>query len=232
MMLFSVLIVAAIFGMSLVAGSRARIPATFRPLLAMGVIMMVSLGLSQIFQNQFGFDRDGFRTLILSPARRHEILLGKNLSLAPLMLGIGATALVVLEFVAPLPVTHFLAALVQLVTAYLIVCVMGNFTSILLPSAVRAGTFRSSKTTLTYALLRLVATVALSSALGLLFIPLGIDLVVSNLGYARFVPIDLILAILELAAVAVLYWLLLESQGQLFQSREQKILAAVTAKND
>jgi ABC-2 type transport system permease protein len=232
MMLFSVLIVAAIFGMSLVAGSRSKIPAAFRPLLAMGVIMMVSLGLSQIFQNQFGFDRDGFRTLILSPARRQEILLGKNLSLAPFMLGIGATALVVFEFVAPLPVTHFLAALVQLVTAYLIVCVMGNFTSILLPSAVRAGTFRSSKTTFTYGLLRIVATVALSGALGLLFIPLGIDLAVSNLGYAKFVPIDLILAILELAAVSVLYWLLLESQGQLFQSREQKILAAVTAKND
>ncbi len=232
MMLLSVLIVAAIFGASFIAGSRSKIPSTFRPLIAMGVVMMVSLTLSQVFQNQFGFDRDGFRTLILSPARRQEILLGKNLSLAPFMIGIGAMVLVVLEFFVPLAVTHFLASLVQLVTAFLIVSAMGNFTSILLPSAVRAGTFRSSTTTFTFSLLRVVAAAVLMGALSLLLIPLGIDLIVTHLGYATIVPIYLILAVVELAVVAGLYWLLLESQGQLLQSREQKILQAVTAKND
>jgi ABC-2 type transport system permease protein len=232
MMLLSLLIVAVIFGTSLVAGSRSQIPATFRPLIAMGVIMLLSLSLSQIFQNQFGFDRDGFRTLILSPARRRDILLGKNLSLAPLMLGIGAVGLVALEFVAPLPITHFLASLVQLVTAYLIVCVVGNFTSILLPSAVRAGTFRSSTTTFTFALLRLVAVAALGAGLSLLLIPIGVDLIAHSLDFAKLVPFYLILAILELAAVVALYRLLLETQGLLLQSREQKILQAVTSKND
>lgn len=232
MMLLSLLIVAAIFGTSLVAGRGSRVPATFRPLIAMGLIMMESLSLSQIFQNQFGFDRDGFRTLILSPSRRRDILLGKNLSLAPLMLGFGVVALVVIEFLAPLSVTHFLASLVQLVTAYLIVCVMGNFTSILLPSAIRAGTFRSSTITFTYALLRLVAAMALMAALSLLLVPLGIDLFVHSLEFATFVPIYLILALVELGLVVVLYRLLLESQGQLLQSREQKILQAVTSKND
>jgi ABC-2 type transport system permease protein len=232
MMLLSLLIVAAVFGTSMIAGRGTKLPPDFRPLIAMAVIMMLSLSLSQIFQNQFGFDRDGFRTLILSPSRRRDILLGKNLSLAPLMLGAGAMALVAMEFFAPLPVTHFLASLVQLVTAYLIVCLMGNFTSILVPSAIRAGTFRSSNTTFTNGLLRLVAAAALMVALSLLFIPLGIDLIARSLEFAQFVPIYLILALLELALVVVFYRLLLESQGLLLQSREQKILQAVTTKND
>ena len=36
--------------------------------------------LVQFLANQFGFDRDGFRALILSPADRRLILLGKNLA--------------------------------------------------------------------------------------------------------------------------------------------------------
>jgi ABC-2 type transport system permease protein len=232
MMLLSLLIVGAIFGSTLAAGRKSRLPETFRPMMAMGVIMIETLSLSQIFQNQFGFDRDGFRTFLLSPARRRNILLGKNLSLAPLAIGSGAFALVILEFLYPLSLAHFLASLVQLVSAYLMVCLIGNYTSILLPSAVRSGSFRSSTTTFSGSLLRVVAVFVLMTALGPLFLPLGIELLLHSLQFAQFVPIYLILALLELALIAVLYALLLESQGLLLQSREQKILQAVTSKND
>jgi hypothetical protein len=63
-------------------------------------------------------------------------------------------------------------------------------------------------------------------------IPIGVDLIAHSLNFAKIVPFYLILAILELAAVVALYRLLLESQGLLLQSREQKILQAVTSKND
>ena len=232
MMLLSLLIVGAIFGSTLAAGRKSRLPETFRPMMAMAIIMIETLSLSQIFQNQFGFDRDGFRTLLLSPARRRNILLGKNLSLAPLTLGSGAFALAILEFLYPLSIAHFLASLVQLVSAYLMVCLIGNYTSILLPSAVRAGSFRSSTKTFSGSLLRVVAIFVLMTALGPLFLPLGIEFLLHSLQFAQFVPIYLILALLELALIAVLYVLLLESQGLLLQSREQKILQAVTSKND
>jgi hypothetical protein len=232
MMLLSLLIVGAIFGSTLAAGRKSRLPESFRPMMAMAIIAIETLSLSQIFQNQFGFDRDGFRTLLLSPARRRNILLGKNLSLAPLTLGSGAVALVILEFLYPLSITHFLASLVQLVSAYLMVCLVGNYTSILLPSAVRAGSFRSSTTTLSGSLLRVVAVFVLMTALGPLFLPLGIEFLLQSLQFPKFVPIYLILSLLELAVIAVLYGLLLEGQGLLLQSREQKILRAVTSKND
>jgi ABC-2 type transport system permease protein len=232
MMLLSLLIVGAIFGSTLAAGRKSRLPESFRPMMAMAIIAIETLSLSQIFQNQFGFDRDGFRTLLLSPARRRNILLGKNLSLAPLTLGSGAFALVILEFLYPLSITHFLASLVQLVSAYLMVCLVGNYTSILLPSAVRAGSFRSSTTTLSGSLLRVVAVFVLMTALGPLFLPLGIEFLLQSLQFPKFVPIYLILSLLELAVIAVLYGLLLEGQGLLLQSREQKILQAVTSKKD
>ena len=232
MMLLSLLIVGAIFGSTLAAGRKSGLPAAFRPAMAMAIIMIETLSLSQVFQNQFGFDRDGFRTLLLSPARRRNILLGKNLSLAPLTIGCGAFALVVLEFLYPLSITHFLASLVQLCSAYFMVCMIGNYSSILLPNAVRAGSFRSSTQTFSGSLLRVLAVFILMTALGPLFIPLGIELLLHHLQFAQFIPIYLILALCELALLAGLYLLLLESQGQLLQSREQKILQAVTSKND
>ena len=47
--------------------------------------MFVLFGVVQLMANQFGFDRDGFRVFVLSAARRRDILLGKNLSFAPIV---------------------------------------------------------------------------------------------------------------------------------------------------
>jgi len=232
MMLLSTIVVAVIFASSLLAGRGSQLPVTLRPLMAMGIISLESLSLSQIFQNQFGFDRSGFRTLLLSPARRRDILLGKNLSLAPLCLGIGTFGLVVLECLYPLSVTHFIASLTQLVSAFLIVCLVGNYTSIMLPNAVRAGALRASTTTLSGSFLRLLAVFCLMLSFIPLFIPLGVELLLHNLELGRPIPIYLILAVLELGVLVLLYRLFLESQGTLLQSREQRILAAVTTKND
>ncbi len=232
MMLVSTLVFGVIFASTLVAGRRSQVSVSLRPLVAMGIIVTETLSLSQVFQNQFGFDRDGFRALLLSPSRRRNILLGKNLALAPLALGIGAFALVVLQFLYPLSVTHFLASLVQLVSAYLIVCLVGNHTSIVLPTAVRAGSLRASTSTMAGSLLRILAVLGLTAAFVPLFIPLGIDLLLHSFNLGRMIPVYLILAALELSVLVMLYRLLLESQGLLLQAREQKILEAVATKND
>ena len=59
--------------------------------------MFVLFGLVQLMANQFGFDRDGFRVFVLSSARRRDILMGKNLSFAPIALGLAAILLFALQ---------------------------------------------------------------------------------------------------------------------------------------
>ena len=60
-----------------------------RPLLAFGGLAIIMFSMSQIANNQFGFDRAGFRVFVLSAAPRRDILMGKNLALAPLTLVLG-----------------------------------------------------------------------------------------------------------------------------------------------
>lgn len=232
MIVLSAVIVGGVFASTLLAGKRSHLPESLRPLMAMGVISLETLSLSQMFQNQFGFDRDGFRTLVLCPMRRRDILLGKNLALAPLALGIGALAIAAMQFITPQSATNFVASLIQLGSAFFIVCLVGNYTSIMLPNAVRSGALRSSTTTFSGSLLRLLAVFCLMVALVPLGIPLAIDLFVHGLNLGMGIPIYLILAAMELALLAMFYRLILASQGLLLQAREQKILEAVTAKND
>ena len=70
---------------------------SFRPLVAIGGMAFVLFGVVQLMANQFGFDRDGFRVFVLSAARRRDILVGKNLSFAPLVMGMAAIMLLALR---------------------------------------------------------------------------------------------------------------------------------------
>ena len=51
-----------------------------------GVVAVTFMGLAQVMFNHFGFDRSGFRALVLLPTPRRHILLGKNLALLPVAL--------------------------------------------------------------------------------------------------------------------------------------------------
>ena len=66
------------------ASGRARLRfARSSPSAPIGIALF---GVLQLMSNQFGFDRDGFRVFVLCAAPRRDILLGKNLSFAPLAL--------------------------------------------------------------------------------------------------------------------------------------------------
>ncbi len=67
MMLLSPLIMIPIFGSMLWRG-RHGIPERLLPLIAIGGMGLVLLGMLQLMANQFGFDRDGFRVFVLSAA--------------------------------------------------------------------------------------------------------------------------------------------------------------------
>ncbi|MGH7138346.1 MAG: hypothetical protein ACREHD_21560, partial [Pirellulales bacterium] len=61
------------------------------------------------------------------------------------------------------------------------------------------------------------------------FLPLGIEALAASFGWQTRVPIGLILTVLQCALVVWLYRVALNWQGRLFQARELRILATVTA---
>lgn len=232
MILLSPVILFAVFGSMLLTGRELSPPVEFRPLLGLGAITMAMFSLIQLYQNQFGFDRDGFRVYVLCPASRRDILLGKNLSLAPIALSIGAMAVVALHFVHPMRVTHLAATLIQLVAAYLIVCMVGNLMSTIAPVAVAAGSLKAARPKSATALLQLLFAMLLPIALVPTLVPLGIELLVHHLGWATGIPIYLALSALELVVVVLIYLRVVAWQGLLLQRRQQKILDVVTTKNE
>jgi len=233
MMLLTPLILGGVIMASRLAGRGGTpVPPAFRPMIALGIVVTVVVSLSQLFQNQFGFDRSAFRIFVLSPAPRRQILLGKNLALAPIVAAAGALFLGLLEFVLPLRPTDLLATLVELLTAYLIVCLVGNQMSILLPSAVRQGSMRSSETKVVRVLARFLAMLGMLVAFVPLVIPIGVGYLVEQFSWGEWIPTYLILSLLVALTTLFVYRVVLDYQGALLQRRELRILEAVTTKDD
>jgi ABC-2 type transport system permease protein len=230
MMLISPLVMSVIFG-SMLWRSRNTMSDAFRPLVAIGGMMFVLLGVVQLMANQFGFDRDGFRVFVLSSARRRDILLGKNLSFAPLVLGMGAIVLGTLQVVSPLRWDHFLSMIPQYISMYLLFCLLMNFLSIYAPAHVAAGSLKPAQPKFLTVLLHMVTFMIffpLTQAVTLA--PLGTEFILRLLGRDAGVPICLLLSLLECALIAVIYHFCNDGLGSLLQSREHKILETVTAK--
>jgi hypothetical protein len=231
MMLLTPLIMIPIFGSMLLRG-RSSMPESIRPLVAMGGMALVLLGVLQMMANQFGFDRDGFRVFVLCAAPRRDILLGKNLVFAPLALGMGAILLVIIQVVCPMRLDHFLAMFPQFVAMFLLFCIVTNLLSIYTPVHVAAGSLKPSNPKLGYVLLQLVMITFLFPLMQApLLLPLGIETVLRLLGRAAAVPVCLLLTLAEFVVVVAIYLISLHWQGGLLQAREQKILDAV-AKGD
>jgi len=205
-------------------------PELLRPLMAFAGIGMILATLLQLAGNQFGFDRSGFRTYVLAPARRRDILLGKNLALAPLVLGLAAAVVVAVQVIYPMRVDHFLAALTQTVPMYLLFCLLGNFLSMLAPVPVAPGSLKPSKPKGMAILIHLGFLFLFPLALSPTLIPLGIEFLLSWAGWSTWFPAYLVFILLESAAVICVYPLVVDWQGELLQRREQQILEVVTSK--
>jgi hypothetical protein len=232
MFLATPVIMFVVFGSVLGSVGKSLPLEELRPLIACGALTMVMFMLSQLFQNQFGFDRGGSRSYVLCPAPRAEILFGRNLSMAPFAMGFGLLALIILQFLQPLQPSHFVASLLQMVSMFLIVCMYGNQVSVFMPFTVAQGGMRAARpNTMTMLLVALMAML-LPLALAPVFIPLGIDALLRYLNWAGPFPVYLILAAVELALLAFLYSRVLPYQGRLLQRREQKILEKVAAVNE
>jgi len=230
MMLLTPLVLGGVFG-SLLIKAPQNIPESMRPLLGMSGMLVVLFGIVQVMANQFGFDRDGFRVFVLCAAPRRDILLGKNLAFAPLTLGMAAIMLIVVQFLCPMRLDHLLSMLPQYASMYLLFCVLMNLISIYAPMHIAAGSLKPANAKLVPVLIQMfVILLFFPLTQAPTFLPLAIEAALRSLGWVSTAPICLLLSLAECAGVVLLYRISLSWEGGLLQSREQKILEAVTHK--
>jgi hypothetical protein len=225
MMLLTPVLLVIIFG-GMLLGQSQPLPVAGRPLLSFGAMAVVLVGMWQILGNQFGFDRGGFRVYVLCGAPRREILLGKNLAVAPFALGMGTLLAVVLQIAFPQRVDHFLAFFPQAVAMFLVFCLLANAMSIIAPLPVAAGSFKASTGKGLPILLNFAFLFVFPAVMGPLLLPLGVEVLLGWEG----VPIYLLLALVMCAAAVAGYWVVLNWEGRWLQAREKKILQVVAAK--
>jgi len=205
-------------------------PELMRPLMTSGAFTFIFFMTLGMVGNQFSFDRGGFRTYVLSPAPRKDILLGKNLSMAPFVLGFMTIVAVLFQVAYPMRVDHFLAVVAQMLPMFVVFCLIGNILSIIAPMPTAAGSMKPVKPKAATVLIHMAFIFLFPLALTPTLIPLGIEFLLSWFGTMAWFPAYLIFAILECATAIWLYPILLSREGELLESREKRILEIVTTK--
>ena len=214
MAMLTPIIMMVVFG-GLVLSRNGTPPAVLRPLMVFGAgVMIMYFAGMQLLANQFGFDRSGFRAFALSPIPRRDIVFGKNLAVAPLVLGLGLVGFVIAGAVFPLRIDHYPAVAAQLVAAYLILCMMSNVTSILTPIPLAAGTSRPSGVKFGPMLLQMLVMMLMPILVAPVLLPYGVEALLSELDIVSGVPISLPLSLVVLLLVALIYRVVITVQGR------------------
>jgi hypothetical protein len=230
MVLLTPLIMVIVFG-GMLLRKPFTLPEPARPLIAYGAMSIILLSLIQLVGNQFGFDRSGFRVFVLCAASRDDILLGKNLAVAPLAIGLGTLLVALLQVVYPLRVDLFLAALVQQVSMFVLFVMLANLLAILAPTPIAAGSLKPTNPRGIPMLFHFLFVILFPVALSPTLLPLGIEVLVNQLTQTpNGMPICLALSVLECAGILYLYRWVLVGEGALLQAREQKILEVVASR--
>ena len=138
-------IVTIILGATFFFRATTNMSDAVKPFFATGSVVFPVFFLAQFFANQFGFDRDGFRALMLSPADRRLILLGKNLAALPVAVTFGTLLVALTAARLQLPPLTVLATLFQFASVLLMAGVAGNLLSILVPYRIQPGSMKPTK---------------------------------------------------------------------------------------
>ncbi len=221
-------IVTLIFGGVFLFRSTGNVPEPLKPFIATGAVVFPVFFLAHFFANQFGFDRDGFRALMLSPADRRLILLGKNLAAAPVGVVFGLLLILMTSFRLHLPPFTVLATLFQLASVLLMAGIAGNLLSILIPYRIQPGSMKPTKLPGLAMLLLMFCQMLFPTAMLPVFAGPLLELLWRRLGGPDWVPINALVSALLLGLMATIYWQTLGPLGRLLQRRETKILAVIT----
>jgi hypothetical protein len=219
-----------LFGTMFFARRISNLSDNLKLFVAGGPVMFTFLGMSHLLFNQFGFDRGGFRQLVLLPVPRRHILLGKNLAFLPIAVGFGLTFIVLVKIILGISFTIILAAGLQLVATFMLLSMVGNLISILVPYHITPGSMKRTKTSAMTSLLIFISRLLFPVAMVPMFIPPATGLLFSRLGWLPAGPVILLLSMVLLGFFVFFYWLSLPSLGNLMLRREKKILQVVTEK--
>lgn len=228
MSLASYIIMLAAFGGTFFSRGAKSPQELTQPFLATGAVAFTFFGLAQLMFNQFGFDRNGFRALVLLPVQHKYTLLAKNLSLLPLALGLGLIFVTIVTIVARLPLLVFLGAFFQLAAMFLLLSIAGNFISIVAPYRIEAGSLKPTKASTKTTLLVFVSHLLFPIAMIPVLIPPALGLISGKWGWCPAAPVNALFSLLLAVFMVLIYRSSLRSLGDLLQRREKDILQIVT----
>lgn len=222
---------AAIGAMALLR-TAPNIPEAGKPFVVTGAVAFSFFLLIQFLANQFGFDRHGFRALVLTPVDRKLILLGKNLANLPVGGTYGLILILVISIWLKMPVLTAVAALFQLITLLALGSLGGNLLSIFVPYRIQSGSMKPTKMPALAMLTMVVCQLMFPLILLPAVVPPGLEWLWRRAGYTEFIPVNLVVSVLFALVAALIYWLTLEPLGQVLRRREIKILNIVTAEQE
>ena len=209
-------------------GNSVPFPEAARPFMGTGVVAMVLFSLLQLMCNQFGSDRDGFRGLVLLPTPRARLLFGKNLAMLPLATALALVPLASMSVLAKLSVFVLLATVLQFGAAFLLFCMVGNLSSILVPYRVAAGSLKPTKQSWQAVLMMMLVHLLFPLAVAPIAIPPLLGWVAERFGSLPSAAVNVCAALVMVVVLAFLYAQTLRPLGRLLQRRETSILRAVT----
>ena len=221
-------IVTLILGATFFLRATTNVSDAVKPFIATGSIVFPVFFLAQFFANQFGFDRDGFRALILSPADRRLILIGKNLAAFPIAITFGTLLITLTTVRLHLPALTVMATLLQLASLLLMAGLAGNLLSILMPYRIQPGTMKPTKLPGLTMIILMFCQMLFPAVMAPVFAGPLLEFLWRRSEWPGFVPINLIFSALLCGLMMVLYWQMLAPLGRLLQCREIKILGVVS----
>jgi len=221
-------IVTIIIGATFFLRATTNLSDTLKPFIATGSVVFPVFFLAQFFANQFGFDRDGFRALMLSPADRRLILLGKNLAGLPVAAAFGALLITLTSARLHLTPPTVLATLFQFSSVLLMAGIAGNLLSILMPYRIQPGSMKPTKMPGLAMLVLMFCQMLFPIAMLPVFVGPLLELLWRRSDLPDFVPVNLIFSALLSGLMVFAYWRTLAPLGRLLQRRETKILGVIT----
>ncbi len=216
-----------IFGGMALAKRSSTTPDGIKPFMATAAVAVTFFGMAQLMFNSFGFDRGGFRTLVLLPTRRDWVLLGKNLALFPIAAVIGLVLLTLVTIAVRLRAMVVVATVLQLPAAFVLLSITGNLLSVLVPYRVAPGSMKPTKMRMTTTLLVMFSHLLFPVTMIPIFLMPLLGLLFEGVGWAPAGPVNMVASGLLLVVLVLCYRLSLPALGDMLERRERAILDVV-----
>jgi hypothetical protein len=221
-------IVTLLVGAPLLFRAGSSLPDAAKPFISTGVVVFSMFLLVAFVANQFGFDRDGFRAYVLSPADRRLVLIGKNLAALPAAAASSILLVTIVTIWLRLSPLVFVAALLQLTVGLFLAAMVGNLLSILVPYRIQPGSMKPTKLPGLAMLVLVLSQMSLPLALTPAFLPPLAGYLSQRFGGPPASIVNLGLSLVMALVTAFAYRQTLAPLGRLLSRREQKILATVS----